>query len=143
MEESEVIWEESDADEHRVVRVGTHGDGVRIEQVSSGPTTRLVYGETLYTQRLDIRGWDVAGARDALSGFLEHGGSLIDVEDALDALGIPYTYSGLGSKDVVFRPPVADGTPPLKRTADLSSSPSGYGRPCGTVPSRALHRPIA
>ena len=90
MEESEVIWEESDADEHRVVRVGTHGDGVRIEQVSSGPTTRLVYGETLYTQRLDIRGWDVAGARDALSGFLEHGGALIDcllyTSDAADEL---------------------------------------------------------
>ena len=120
MEEPKVIWEASDAGERRAVRVGAYGDGVRIEQVSSGPTTRLAYGETPYTQRLDIRGWDVADAQDALSGFLEHGGALIDVEDALDALGIPYTYSGLGSKDVIFRPPAAGGTSPSQ--ADGRSS---------------------
>lgn len=107
MEESEVIWEESDADERRVIRVRAYGDGVRIEQVSTGSVTRLIYGEASYTQRLDVCGWDVAAARDALSTFLEHGGALIDVEDALDELGVPYTYRGLGSKDIVFRPPSA------------------------------------
>lgn len=104
MEEPTVIWEESDTDERRAVRIGAYGGGVRIEQVSAGPTTHLVYGETPYTQRLDIHGWDAAAARDALSAFLAQGGALIDVEDALDALGIPYTYSGLGGKDIVFRP---------------------------------------
>ena len=118
MEEPTVIWEASDAHEHRVVRVRARGDGVRIEQVSSGPVTCLVYGETPYTQRLDVRGWDVAVARDALSAFLEQGGALIDVEDALDALGIPYAYSGLGGKDIVFRPLSASRGAITARRAD-------------------------
>ena len=95
------------ADDVRVVRMGRAADGpVTVEEIVTGPSCLLAYGESSHVMRVVLSGGVAGSDYDRLTKYLQdQDHALVDLMDLCDRMGVTYAFMGLGdASGIHFRP---------------------------------------